>query len=428
MRILITGATGFIGSHIATALTETEHQLVLCARDTKQVKRRFPDADAIQVDFTRDFDTALWLQRVQDIDIVINTVGIIREHGSQSFNALHRDTPIALFRACEIVGVKRVIQISALGADDSAISHYHLSKRAADRQLSSLQLEWAILMPSIVYGPNAKSMALFKALSSFPLIPLVDAGEQQIQPLHIDDLVAAVLQCIETDQPMQKRIELVGPEPITMRALHSNLRHWLGYPPARFISLPYSVALRFAKWAGLLGCAPIDDGAMRMLQRGNTGDVTAYVEVFGHFPKHFIQALTELPAQQSDRWHAGLYFLRPMLRWSIAFVWLFTAIVSLFLVPTEVSYGMLTKTGISEAWAPLFLYGASSIDLFIGLAVLFRFYPSQIGWLQILLIIVYTLIISFTQPEHWLHPFGPVSKNAPLIISILILLVLEKKS
>ncbi|MEW8414997.1 MAG: DoxX-like family protein, partial [Candidatus Thiodiazotropha sp.] len=77
---------------------------------------------------------------------------------------------------------------------------------------------------------------------------------------------------------------------------------------------------------------------------------------------------------------------------------------------------------------PLFLYGASSIDLFIGLAVLFRFYPSQIGWLQILLIIVYTLIISFTQPEHWLHPFGPVSKNAPLIISILILLVLEQKS
>ncbi|MEW8428321.1 MAG: SDR family NAD(P)-dependent oxidoreductase, partial [gamma proteobacterium symbiont of Ctena orbiculata] len=147
MRILITGATGFIGSHIATAATEAGHQLVLCARDTNLVTRRFPDAEVIQVDFTRDFDTALWLQRVKDIDIVINTVGIIREHGSQTFDALHRDTPIALFRACEIAGVKRVIQISALGADVSAHSHYHLSKRAADRQLASLKLDWVMLMP-----------------------------------------------------------------------------------------------------------------------------------------------------------------------------------------------------------------------------------------------------------------------------------------
>lgn len=428
MRILITGATGFIGNHIAKAATEAGYQLVLCARDTKLLEQRFPRTQSLQVDFNKDNDTNLWLQRVEHIDIVINTVGIIREQGKQRFDTLHRETPIALFRACEIAQVKRVIQISALGADESAISHYHLSKRAADRLLSNLKMDWVILMPSIVYGPNAKSMALFKALSSLPLIPLVDSGEQQIQPLHITDLVSAVMHCIETDRPICKRIQLVGPEPITMKRLLSSLRNWLGYGAARFFSLPYATALRFAKWAGLLGGAQIDDGAIRMLQRGNTGDVAEYIEAFGHTPKHFNQTLAELPAQQADRWHAGLYFLLPWLRWSIAFVWLYTAIVSLFLVPTEVSYGMLAKTGISDTWAPLFLYGASIIDLFFGLAVLFRFYPSQIGWLQILIIILYTLIISFSQPEYWLHPFGPISKNAPLILSILILIVLEQKS
>jgi uncharacterized protein YbjT (DUF2867 family) len=427
MRILITGATGFIGSHIADALAKAGHQLVICARNPAIAKQRFPCAESLQVDFSRDIDSDLWLQRLEDIDIVINTVGIIRENGKQTFNALHRDTPIALFRACELSHVKRVIQISALGADESAFSQYHLSKRAADTLLSSLALDWTILMPSIVYGPNAKSMALFKALSSLPLIPLVESGEQPVQPLHISDLVSAVMHCTESEQPIRKRIELVGPEPITMKALHCQLRNWLGYAPARFLPIPFSAALQLAKWGGLLGCTPVDDEAMRMLRRGNTGDVAGYIEAFGYRPKTFDQALSELPAQQADRWHAGLYFLRPWLRWSIAFVWLFTGIISLFVVPTEVSFGMLAKTGINATWAPLFLYGASLIDLIIGLAVLFRVNPSQIGVLQILLILLYTLIISLSQPEHWIHPFGPVSKNAPMILSILIMIVLEKK-
>jgi uncharacterized protein YbjT (DUF2867 family) len=427
MRILITGATGFIGSHIAEAASKAGHQLILCSRNPTIAKQRFPCAKSIQVDFSRDDDTDLWRQHTKEIDVVINTVGIIREYGKQTFNALHRDTPIALFRACEISHVKRVIQISALGADKSAISHYHLSKRAADTLLSGLNLDWAILMPSIVYGPNAKSMALFKALSSLPLIPLVDSGDQPIQPLHISDLVSAVMHCIEADQPIHKRIELVGPEPITMKALHYQLRNWLGYASARFISLPYSAALQFAQWGGMLGCTPIDDEAICMLRRGNTGDVSGYIEEFGYRPKSFNQALAELPAQQADRWHAGLYFLRPLLRWSIAFVWLFTGFISLFLVPTDTSYEMLAKTGVNANWAPLFLYGASLIDLLIGLAVMLRFYPSQIGGLQILLITLYTLIITASQPEHWLHPFGPVSKNAPMILAILIMITLEKK-
>jgi uncharacterized protein YbjT (DUF2867 family) len=426
-RILLTGASGFIGSHIASALIQQGHQLVICARDPKWAKQRFPDSECIEADFTRDDDIALWVQRTERVDIVINTVGIIREEGKQTFDALHRDTPVALFKACEISQVKRVIQLSALGADEWALSHYHRSKRAADRVLSSLNLDWVILMPSIVYGPQAKSMALFKALSSLPLIPLVESGMQPIQPLHISDLVAAVMQCIVTDQPMRKRIELVGPEPITMKALLTQLRSWLGYPPARFISLPYSTTLRLARWAGFLGIMPANDEAIGMLRRGNTGDVSNYTRAFGHCPKDLNQALAELPSQQSDRWHAGLYFLHPWLRWSIAFVWLYTGIISLFFVPTEISYGMLAKTGIDATWAPLFLYGASLIDLSLGIAVLLRLYPRQIGCLQILLMILYTLIITFSQPEHWLHPFGPVSKNVPMVLTIIVLMILEKK-
>jgi uncharacterized protein YbjT (DUF2867 family) len=427
VRILLTGATGFIGGHIATALIEQGHQLIICSRDPKRVQQRFPDSECIKADFARDDDITLWVQRTENVDIVINTVGIIRETGKQTFDALHRDTPIALFKACEISNVRRVIQLSALGADDSAISHYHLSKRAADRVLSNLKLEWVILMPSVVYGPQAKSMALFKALSNLPLIPLVESGMQPIQPLHINDLVAAVMQCVVSEQPIRKGIELVGPEPITMKSLLTQLRNWLGYTPARFISLPYCTTLVLARWAGLLGFMPANEQAIGMLRQGSTGDVSRYIHTFGHTPKGLDQALAELPAQQSDQWHAGLYFLRPWLRWSIAFVWLYTGFISLFIVPTEVSYAMLAKTGINLTWAPVFLYGASVMDVLLGLAVLFRFHPRRIGLLQILLIALYTLIITISQPEHWLHPFGPVSKNAPMVLTIMIMMILEKR-
>jgi uncharacterized protein YbjT (DUF2867 family) len=427
MKILITGATGFIGGHIAEAMINAGHQVTLGVRNPASVQQRFKQAEYIQVDFTTDQDVALWLPRLKNIDVVINAVGIIREQGAQTFNALHRDTPTALFQACEIACVKRVVQISALGADETALSQYHLSKRAADDALSNLMLDWAILMPSIVYGPNAKSMALFKAVAGLPLVPLVDTGDQPIQPIHIDDLMVVVKNCVEATHPINKRIELMGPVPVTMKAFYTRLRNWLGYTSPRFISLPYTTTLVLARWGGFLGNTPINEEAVQMLRRGNTGNVTGFINTYGYTPKSLDQALTETPAQQSDRWHAGLYFLRPLLRWSIAFVWIFTGLISAFIVPIEVSFAMLAKAGISGLFAPVILYGASVADLLIGIAVLNRYRPSMIGWIQIMVIVLYTLIITVSQPEQWLHPFGPVTKNAPVILAILIMMVLEKR-
>ncbi|MES9905060.1 MAG: SDR family oxidoreductase [Sedimenticola sp.] len=426
MRILITGATGFIGSHITQAMIKAGHHVILCVRNPATAQQRFQVAECIQVDFTQEQEVVIWVPRLKNIDIVINAVGIIREHGMQTFDALHRDAPTVLFQACEIAQVKRVIQISALGADETALSQYHLSKRAADEALSQLKLEWAVLMPSIVYGSNAKSMALFKAVASLPVIPLVDAGDQPVQPIHISDLMVAVLDCVETKQPIQKRIELVGPEPITMRELYSRLRNWLGFAQPRFAAIPYSITLLFARWTGFLTKRPISEEAVQMLKRGNTGDVGNFVNTYGYLPKSFDQALSETPAQQADRWHAGLYFLRPLLRWSIAFVWIFTGIISVFVVPTEVSFTLLTKAGVTGLFAPLILYGASATDILIGLAVLTRHRPRLVGWLQITVIILYTLIITASQPEQWIHPFGPVTKNIPMIASILVMMTLEK--
>lgn len=427
MRILITGASGFIGSHLVQTISAAGHEVLACVRHPEQVQQRWPEITAIQADFATDHAVTDWAPRLRDVDIVINAVGIIHEGRGQTFDALHTQAPIALFQACESAGVKRVIQISALGADESAFSHYHTSKRAADRYLRERNLDWAILMPSIVYGPGAKSMALFRAIATLPLIPLIDSGEQQIQPIHIDDMTRTIIELVNSPSPLLADIELVGPEPITMKELYRKLRHWLGLGQARFLSVPYRLALHGARWAGLLGRTPINEEAVQMLRNGNTADVEPFVTRIGFKPQSIEKALNDTPAQQADRWYAGLYLLAPALRLSIAFVWLFTGIVSAFVFPVEQSYAMLGRVGIEGIWQPIMLYGAAAIDLLLGIATLLSFRLRLVALIQILIIMLYSVIITMWLPEHWAHPFGSISKNLPLVVATMIMIVLERR-
>lgn len=427
MNILITGASGFIGSHITQALIQSGHQVVLCVREPQCAQKRWPMAQCIQADFSRDHDVADWLPRLKGIDVVINAVGIIRESGAQTFHALHTLAPCALFKACAKAKVKKVIQISALGADETAVSQYHLSKRAADECLMQQDVDGIILMPSIVYGPSAKSMAFFKALASLPSIPLVGKGDQPVQPIHIGDVLKVLEHVIAKKDHQPSRIILVGPRAISMKAMYVSLRHWLGLGKPRFISLPYYLALLLGRVSGFLTQTPLTKESIQMLQKGNTADVSPLVKQFGFMPRSFEQALLDTPAQQADKWHAGLYFLKPLLKLSIAFVWIFTGIVSAFIYPLEQSYLLLAKAGITGLWAPVMLYGAAVTDFAIGIATLVSYKLKTIGLLQIAIIVLYTVIISFSQAEQWFHPFGPVTKNIPLVVAILIMLRLERR-
>jgi len=424
MNILLTGASGFIGTHLLARLRTEGHRVIAC---TRQPKRRLGDGEYFACDFTRDTQDGDWLARLAEIEVVINAVGIIRETRGQKLDTLHSDAPAALFRAATRCGVRKVIQISALGADEHAQSTYHLSKRAADDVLASLDVEWTVLRPSIVYGPGAKSMALFRALAALPITPLVGQGEQPVQPIHIDDLVEVVVQCLEREKLNAQRLDLVGPQPITLKALLQKQRAWLGGDALRAVAVPYGLSVRMAQVGGFFGSAPIDAQTVRMLQRGNTGDVGPLQAACGFVPRSLDEALRRSPATEADKWHARLYFLAPALRWALAALWLFTAFVSAFAYPTELSYALLAEVGIEGPFAPYGLYGAAAIDLLMGFALMTRFHIGAVAVLQVVLIVGYTLIISVALPEFWLHPFGPVSKNVTLIVATLIMMQLERR-
>ena len=425
MRILITGASGFIGSRLTQALCR-EHAVVACARRPQRLKQRFPEIETLAVDLSTGRSVDDWLPLLQGIDAVINAVGILRETGNQTFEQLHHRAPCTLFQACHRAGVKKIIQISALGSDETAFSRYHLSKKAADDCLKQLEVDWIILKPSLVYGPGGQSAEFFKALAALPWVPVVERGEQLVQPIHIDDLAATVQALVLPNAPRRITIDAVGPEPISFRRMLESYRAWLGNRTQRTLPVPYTLSLFGAKLSGLLGIAPITGDTVQMLRRGNAGDVSTLIRATGLTPRTFEAALCEQPAQQGDRWHARLFFLRPLLRLSIGLLWIFTGLVSLGLYPVEQSYALLAQVGIRGFMAPAALYSAALLDLALGIATLLRYRIQHVAMIQIALMVAYSVLISIGPSELWLHPFGPITKNIPLIVATLIMMALEK--
>lgn len=421
MLILLTGATGFLGRHLLAALANAGHKV-------RAVRRTAPSEETpalqwVQADFNRAHTPEDWLPLLAGVECVINAAGILRETRDQRFDALHERAPIALFQAAARVGVLRVIQISALGADADATTRYHLSKKHADDVLLALPLTATVVQPSLVYGPGGASAKMLGQWAALPLIPLPGRGEQHIQPIFIDDLTDAVLALLRSAQP-PARLAAVGARALSLRDYLNVLRRGMGLRPAHFLGMPMPLVNGAVALAARLPGSLADRDSLAMLQRGNTADVRPMTALLGRAPRapeHFIRP--ELAA--GERAQALLASLLPLLRLSIAMVWLVTGYVSVWVYPVADSLELLRRTGVPAALAPMMLYGAAGLDFALGLATLVL-RRRRVLWLtQMALIGFYTVIISLYLPEFWTHPYGPLLKNLPMLAALWLLYQFE---
>lgn len=257
MRVLLTGASGFIGRNLNAALMAAGHAVIAASRGTG-------------TDFRQMLTVDDWLPHLSGVDAVINSVGIIGECGSQRFDVLHTHAPAALFRACEQAGVRRVVQISALGADASAFSPYHLSKKAADDCLRSLDLDWFVLRPSLIYGRGGGSAELFLRLAALPMIPVIGDGQQRLQPVHISDVVATSMRALVAPERRQT-LDIVSTETITFSDWLKRMREVKGLRPAPLLRVPFGIAMACAHLGRYL--LPIlQPDNLRMLKTGYWAD------------------------------------------------------------------------------------------------------------------------------------------------------------
>jgi uncharacterized protein YbjT (DUF2867 family) len=415
VRILVCGASGFIGNAVCARLAEAGHEVLSGVRRAER-------PGEVAIDFSVDLQPSAWVERLRGVDAVVNAVGIISEQGAARFDALHAAAPSALFAACAAAGVRRVVQVSALGAG-AGDTAYFASKRAGDQALMALPLEWIVLRPSLVFGVDGKSAALFCNMASMPVVVAPELGAARFQPVHIDDLAREVVAALDLDAPARRVIELAGSEAVSFDAMLAAYRRAMGFPPAPVIHIPAWMMAGAAWIGGKLPGFPLTPDNWRMLRAGSAlapGDMPAAAAPRGidAFIPPGDGELLRLRALES--WRGAL------LRWVLAIVWLVTALVSAFVHPPADSLALLARVGIDGPLAALALYGAATLDAALGIACVVH--PCRALWLaQGALILGYSAVIAACLPEFLWHPFGPLLKNLP-ILAILFILYAEEKS
>lgn len=422
MKVLVCGASGFIGRAICERLAAAGHEVL------RGVRRPERHGD-VAIDYCADLQPSDWLDRLRGVDAVVNAVGIIRESGAASFEMLHTRAPAALFAACAAAGVGRVVQISALGAD-SGDAAYFTSKRAADEALMALPLEWFVLRPSLLFGPDGASAAMFCRFASMPLIVAPALGKARFQPLHVDDLAEAVMAALCPATPARRVLDLAGGSAVGYGGMLAAYRKGMDFPPAPVLQIPATV-MACAAWAGQFRGALLTPETLRMLRAGSAlpdscaAGAAAIRALLGGPPRGIADFIA--PAERElFRLRALAGWRSALLRWTLAMVWLATAIVSAFIHPRADSLAMLARVGLEGMPAIAALYGAAALDTVLGIACIVR--PRRALWLaQGALILGYSAVIAACLPEYLWHPFGPLLKNLP-ILAILFVLFAEEKT
>lgn len=212
MRIAVTGGTGFVGGHLAKALSESGHDVVVVARgvDDRPWAREVLDLPGVTLTPVGIDDEQGLVAAFEGCDAVAHCAGINREIGMQTYEAVHVRGTANVVRAAEAAGVRRLAYVSFLRARPDCGSAYHESKWAAEEIVRSSTCEWTVVKPGMMFGPGDHMLDhLSHAMHTFPVF--LGLGERRVRPLAVDDLVNVLAAALVEGRLPHKTIGLVGP-------------------------------------------------------------------------------------------------------------------------------------------------------------------------------------------------------------------------
>jgi uncharacterized protein YbjT (DUF2867 family) len=416
MRVLLTGATGLIGSAIAARLLGGGHEVVAVARRTGPAR---PGLRWIAADMRQARMPADWAPYLEGVEAVINCAGVLQDSVSDSTAAAHAEGPAALFAACEKTGVRRVIHFSAIGVDLETPTDFSRTKAQGDRALMATGLDWVVLRPSVVVGRAAYGGgALFRGLAALPVIPRVgDAGRLQV--VQLDDVVETVMHFLRADAPRRVALDVAGREPLDFNDVVAAYRSWLGWKPARQVRVPpflMDTMYRLGDFAGWMGWRPpIRTNARKEIRRGAVGDAGPWIAMTGIVPRSLEHSLAATPASVQERWFAKLYLLKPAMIAVLSLFWTATGLISLG-PGWDNGVELLREGGITGVAAAATIAAGALADLAIGIGIALRRTAWQALWAAVVLCVVYAVLGTVLVPRLWMEPLGPIMKIGPILV------------
>lgn len=225
-RILVLGGSGFVGRHVCEHLVRTGCDVTVPTRrpDRATAVQTLPGVTVLRANVHDD--TALQ-SLVRGHDAVINLIAIL--HGSAAqFEAAHVRLPQRLAQAMHAAGVRRLVHVSALGADPAGPSNYQRSKGRGEAVLQQADLALTILRPSVIFGAEDRFLNLFAQLQRLaPVLPLA-GGRTRFQPVWVVDVARAVAHCALNPNTAGQTFEACGPDVYTLAELVRLSGQWAG--------------------------------------------------------------------------------------------------------------------------------------------------------------------------------------------------------
>lgn len=223
--VLITGGSGFIGSHLVAKLAGAGARVIVPTRRHERAKHLIllPRVEVVEADIGRDAELER-LMRERRPGAVINLVGLLHSRPGApygpDFARAHVELPRRLVAACAAHGVPRYLHMSALGAAADGPSMYLRSKAAGELAAASdARVAATLFRPSVVFGPGDHFLNLFAAMQRYlPLVPLAGA-DTRFQPVYVEDVAQAFVNALADPDTRGRVYELGGPAVYTLRRI-----------------------------------------------------------------------------------------------------------------------------------------------------------------------------------------------------------------
>jgi NADH dehydrogenase len=291
MRVLVTGATGFVGREIVRQLHETGHSIRILARSHKSSRvQEAVSRYRAQVHPGDVLDAAALDGALNGMEAVIHLVGIISEVGDSTFENVHARGTGNIVTAAQHGRVRRFVHMSALGARPNAASRYHQTKWAAEELVRHSGLDFTIFRPSLIYGPQDQFINLFaRMIRLSPVVPLMGSPRARFQPVPVEAVAAAFTRSLGEPKSIGQTYDLCGPEALTLSEILDRILDVLNrrclklqVPPG--LARCQAVLLELVFRRLLRKASPLNRDQLIMLQEDNIGNPQPANELFGLTP------------------------------------------------------------------------------------------------------------------------------------------------
>jgi NADH dehydrogenase len=248
MKVLVTGASGFIGRPLVSLLTARGHSVRGMVRRAAEAQ----EISGIEIEVGDVRDAGAVDRATRGVDAVVHlaaATGVARASVAREVNV---QGTRRILDALRVNGGRRVVFISSISASRERMGPYGQTKREAETQVAHAGLDWVILRPSLVYGPGPAGLfARLQRSMKGPVLPMIGEGSIELDPIHVDDVCQVIEQCLERQDVLSKTYDLLGPDRVTFRQLIDRLAAKSGAQP-RIVQLPPELALALARALGML--------------------------------------------------------------------------------------------------------------------------------------------------------------------------------